>query len=67
MRKKRTRPKKHVHIREVIKEKGTAKSVRVQNKEVFTIERGISSKNRSVGPDTVDNNEVFTIRDFTVF
>ena len=35
-------------------------SVQVQNKEVFTIERCISSKNRSVRPESVQNKEVFT-------
>ncbi len=33
---------------------------------MFRIERCISGKNRSVGPESVQNKEVFTNRDFTV-
>jgi hypothetical protein len=33
---------------------------------MFTLERGISSKNRSIGSETVYNPKVFTSRGFTV-
>ena len=50
-----------VHIREVIVARETGKEV-----FMFTTERCIYSKNRSVGPVSVQNKEVFTNRGFTV-
>ena len=50
------------HQRGYSSQRDWKRSVHVQNKEVFTIEGCISSKNPSVGPESVQNQEVFTIQ-----
>jgi hypothetical protein len=60
--KNRGRSKKYylcVHIREIIIERGTEKTV--QNSEIFTLERDIASKNCSV------DLRVFIIRECSLY
>jgi hypothetical protein len=47
--------------------KGCKRSVHVQNREMFTLEKYISSKSRSVDPRPYLQREIFTNSSFTVY
>ncbi len=82
MREKRKRSEKCVYITEMMRAKEVKKTCshqrddkskrdrkivfNIQKKAVFTLERGIFSKNLSIVPETGYNYEVFTSRGFTV-